>query len=343
MRAARFIPTTLCILVGFCVAFARAAVEDASPAGDAVRVLSFNLFVGGETLGRPLAETAGIIRKTEADVVGLQETHAKDARGEMTIDNGSKLAALLGSEWSYLAQPTRRGILTRMTIVRASRGKHGALLRDGAGREWWMFNVHLPAAPYQPYMLVGIKYGREPAFIKTEEEAIRSARGARGKDVDALLADIRAETDGKRDGDGRRPVVVTGDFNEPSHEDWTDAAAKAGLCPIKVEYPTVKALTDIGFRDAYRAMYPSPIKNPGYTWTPTTSPDDPKDRHDRIDFVLARGVEVQDAQVVGEKPEAAGIVVQPWPSDHRAVLAVLRPRGDDAPPSPPPRPAAPAR
>ena len=42
--------------------------------------------------------------------------------------------------------------------------------------------------------------------------------------------------------------------------------------------------------------------------------------HDRIDFVYSRGKgeKLQEAKIVGESEEDAGIVVSPFPSDHRA-------------------------
>ena len=49
------------------------------------------------------------------------------------------------------------------------------------------------------------------------------------------------------------------------------------------------------------------------------------DHHDRIDFVFARGddLTVEDASIVGEAEPQAQIVVDPWPSDHRAVVATV--------------------
>ena len=51
--------------------------------------------------------------------------------------------------------------------------------------------------------------------------------------------------------------------------------------------------------------------------------DDPTTHHDRIDFVYfkGKGVEVIDTKIVGESKENADIVVVPYPSDHRAVVA----------------------
>ncbi|HAV60961.1 MAG TPA: hypothetical protein DCY13_01175, partial [Verrucomicrobiales bacterium] len=68
------------------------------------------------------------------------------------------------------------------------------------------------------------------------------------------------------------------------------------------------------------------VARPGWTWTPLTRPDDPKDRHDRIDFLFFAGedVRVTRCEVVGEAQPAADIVVTPYPSDHRAVVAIVQ-------------------
>jgi hypothetical protein len=52
--------------------------------------------------------------------------------------------------------------------------------------------------------------------------------------------------------------------------------------------------------------------------------NDPKDRHDRIDFVFAgRGIKVTSAAIVGERSDRAEILIKPYPSDHRAVVATV--------------------
>ena len=125
--------------------------------------------------------------------------------------------------------------------------------------------------------------------------------------------------------DKETPVFVVGDLNEPSHLDWTEKAAHSGRHPIKVEYPTSLSLAKAGFADAWRTIYPDEMKKPGYTWTPTMKADDPKTHHDRIDFVYykGKGVKVSDAKIVGEDEAHADIVISPYPSDHRAVVATF--------------------
>ncbi len=282
---------------------------------ESIRVMSFNLWHGGDAGKQPLEQTAAVIRAAKADIAGLQETGGYEkVKGGGRPDNGKKLAEMLG--WSYFDQGERTGILSRFPIVTNTPNKWGATIRLASGAEVRMFNVHLNHAPYQPYQLAGIPYSNG-RFINTAEEAVDEARKARGAQVDRMLGELKpALASGQ-------VVFLTGDFNEPSHLDWTARAAAVGKYPIAVEYPATLAVTRAGMRDAFRVAFPDEVAHPGWTWTPTTKPDDPKDRHDRIDCVFVAGAKVQRCEVVGESASTAQIVVQPYPSDHRAVVATV--------------------
>ena len=284
-------------------------------AAETVRVMSFNLWHGGDAGRQPLSQTAAVIRAAKADIVGLQETQGYEKDG-VRPDHGRVLAGMLG--WNYVDQGDRTGILTRFTVITNTPRRWGVAVRLDSGRTAWMFNAHLMHAPYQPYQLLSIPYANAP-FIRTAGEAVSEARKARGEQVTRLLGEVRPVLA------TGVPVFLTGDFNEPSHLDWTPRAAAAGICPLAVEYPSTRAVMEAGLRDAYRVVYPDEVWHPGRTWTPTTRLDDPKDRHDRIDFVFVggSGVTVTRCEVVGEAREAADLVVVPYPSDHRAVVATV--------------------
>ena len=296
-------------------------------AATTLRVMSYNTYFAGGMLEppAPFERTIEAIRAAGADLVGLQEM-----RAENPADNGAtaigpsvapRIATALG--WDLLEQDGHpdalwaNAIVSRFPIRGATPGGLGAAI-EVEGRTIHLYNIHLPDAPYQPYQLLNIPYGDHP-FITTEAEAVRFAQEARGAGTRRLLEDLEAAA-------GSAAVFVTGDFNEPSHRDWTARAAAAGRHPIAVRWPTTLALEEAGFVDAYRAVHPDEIAKPAFTWTPTTRPDDPEDHHDRIDFVFARGpgLVVTDAAIVGESSEVAEIVVDPWPSDHRAVVAECR-------------------
>ena len=281
-----------------------------------VRVLTFNMWHGGDAGGQPLEQSVEVVRASGADIVGLQETHGRERDGQRP-DHGARMASLLG--WHYLDQGHRTGILSRWPIVGTHGAGAGVTVRLPSGHELHVFNVHLAHAPYQPYQLLRIPYEDAP-FLTTADEAVEAARSARGRQIADVLAVVRPLLD------AGVPVVLTGDFNEPSHLDWTPRAAAAGVVPVAVPYPTSRAVVDAGLRDAFRMREPDEVGRPGWTWTPTTRPGDPKDRHDRIDFVyvgISPGTTVTQTQLVGEDPSTSDIVVQPWPSDHRAVVATV--------------------
>jgi endonuclease/exonuclease/phosphatase family metal-dependent hydrolase len=283
---------------------------------ETLRVMTFNIWVGGESGNQPLEQTAKVIQDAKADVIGLQEVCGEERDGTRP-DNGAKIAQLLGM--NYFSQgDDDTAIMTRYKIVEHTPRKWGAQIELPSGRRVWLFNAHFSASPYQPYQLLKIPYGDAP-FLDTAEEAVAAARATRHEQVAAMLAEIKAV--------GEEPTVfVTGDFNEPSPLDWTPAARDAGHHPLAVEWPTVGEVYAAGFLDAYRAQRPDPVASPGYTWTPITAQDDPKDRHDRIDFVLVSddGGTVEQVAVVGEDDKHADIVVALYPSDHRAVVATVK-------------------
>lgn len=108
----------------------------------------------------------------------------------------------------------------------------------------------------------------------------------------------------------------------------------------------------MGLYGCYRQIYPNPVMHPGYTWPvaakgtnvrdyKTTDWSKRADERDRIDFIFAQGkqLEVKDAMLEGTpvavvkgsfvdeskvfQDHWSHEVGSPWPSDHRAVLAVL--------------------
>jgi exodeoxyribonuclease-3 len=280
-----------------------------------LRVMSFNLWAGGDGGGQPLEQSARVIEMAKADIVGFQETHGLPLT-EPRPDNAKKLAQMLG--WNYFDQGGRKAIISRYVIETNTPNKQGVTLLLPNNRRVFVFNVHFFHAPYQPYQLAGIPYAGG-AFLKTEAELIDAAQKARGHEVELLLSELRiAVMSGL-------PVFLTGDFNEPSHLDWNEKATAAGKAPLKVAYPATRAITAAGMHDAFRELFPDVVSHRGNTWTPIKTEDDPTERHDRIDFVFFSGsdVKLRRCEIVGEKTSAADIVVTPYPSDHRSVVGTF--------------------
>ena len=297
----------------------------AGPVGaETLRVMSYNTWGGGANEGKGIEETVAAIKAARADVVGLQETRLESdpCTAESCPAVGESIApAIAGALGWHVYDQTQENValwanavISRYPIGAVSPKDLGVAL-DVNGKTVWLFNIHLDDEPYQPYQLLGIEYGPAP-FIKTEAEAVKYATETRGPALDLLQADMAAA-------DGAAAIFVTGDFNEPSVHDWTPEAVAAGQQPVAVAWPTTGRLVAEGFLDAYRAIHFDPVARPAYTWTPRYDEAATDDHPDRIDFVLAKGagLRVTDAAIVGEDGPRSDIVVMPWPSDHRAVVA----------------------
>lgn len=295
-----------------------------STEAETLRVMSFNIWGGGANEGKGIEQTVAAIKAAGADVVGLQETRLEGdpCTAEVCPAVGQSVAPAIAKAlgW-YVHDQTAENValwanavISRYPIGAPSPNDLGVSL-DVNGKTVWLFNIHLDDEPYQPYQLLGIEYGPAP-FVTTEAEAVKYATETRGPALDLLMADMELAA-------GAAAVFVTGDFNEPSLHDWTAEAVATGRHPVVVDWPTTGRLVAAGFADAYRAVHPDPVENPAYTWTPAYDEAATDDHPDRIDFVLVRGdgVRVTDAGIVGEDGPRSDIVVTPWPSDHRAVVA----------------------
>lgn len=62
-------------------------------------------------------------------------------------------------------------------------------------------------------------------------------------------------------------VFLTGDFNVPSHLDWTNAT-KSNHFGVSIQWPVSAKLQQLNFRDSYREIRSNPVKHPANTWTP---------------------------------------------------------------------------
>jgi exodeoxyribonuclease III len=271
---------------------------------DSLKVASYNILVGGTGAGQPLSRTAAVIQASGADIVGIQEALGSTAQiAAMLGWNFRVLSADYGSETGNVDN----AILSRFPITQTLRS--GVRVEIAPGKEAYVFDTHLAAYPYQPYDL-------RDRLITTEAQAISGANNARGAQINLVLAEAAPYVS------AGRAVFLTGDMNEPSHLDWTAAAATARIHQIKVAWPASLSTVNAGFRDSYREIHPDEVALPGNTWTPMPGSGEV---HDRIDFVYSSGagLTTTNSQIVGESTARANIVVLPYPSDHRAVVSTF--------------------
>jgi len=272
-----------------------------------VKVMSFNIWMGG---GKSIERTADVIVQSGADIVGIQEARKKESNTAVFI------AEKLG--WHSHVTNGSCTIISKYPIVEQSASGKGVKIQTGENRFVWMFNVHLIYCPYEPYQLSGIEYCGGP-LLSTASEAVESAWNSRGEEVMLVVDEI------KKAQKENCPIFLTGDFNEPSWLDWTDNAAKAGLCKMKVEWPATKNFQQQAeMKDSYRTLFPDEVKNPGHSWTTLPEKEKYTEVLDRIDFVFFWGPATPvRSQLVGEAGKFSNIAVEEYPSDHRAVLSTF--------------------
>ena len=126
------------------------------------------------------------------------------------------------------------------------------------------FNIHFTAYPYQPYEI-------RDGNISTVWEIEHQAEETRRDEFESVIMEM---SDIIKD----EEILLVGDFNEPSHLDWTLQAANQGLnFGFEVNWPISNDLESIGMIDAYRQKYPNSLQYPGLTWTPFQSDDEVHD------------------------------------------------------------------
>ncbi|HEY7455175.1 MAG TPA: endonuclease/exonuclease/phosphatase family protein [Thermoleophilaceae bacterium] len=279
----------------------------AAPASaDPLTVMTFNVWYGGAQVEQN--RIAAAIRAAGADVVGVQEPE-----GELR-----RIADAAGM--TYVDETLH--VISHYPIFAVERGGiRFGYVAIGPGRVVAIGNVHLPSSPYGPEL---VRDG------KSAQEVLANERATRLGEIRPYLGPLSRQA--------RRgiPTFLTGDFNSPSHLDWTPAMAAARpQVKYPLRWPVSAALEAAGFRDSYRQIFPDPVARPGLTWTAGTPPPRIRDREtlDRIDWVTVNGPATTLAsRLVGEPGGPDVDVGVPWGSDHRAVASTFELTGAPAPP-----------
>ncbi len=275
----------------------------ASVAPVQLRVGQLNCDIADEYPKIRAAYVASAIRRSNADVVGIEE-----GGGEIP-----QIAKALG--WRYY--DVRMQIVSRFPLIDPP-GGNGVytFVQLRSGGVVAMENVHLPSDPYGPYW---VRDGKSLSRVLALENRLR---------VPPLRPSLAAA---RTLLSHRIPVFLTGDFNSPSWRDWTPTMVHARFqIRYAVPWPASLVVEHAGFVDSFRAIYPDIASVPGLTWpTRRTIPGvwnpGPKEPADRIDFVYAAGAARATASAIIGEPGAPGIhaAFAPWPSDHRLVVSTF--------------------
>jgi len=260
-----------------------AGTEPAAPEAIPLEVFVYNVEYGGDE------STDAVIRGVDADIVGVLESY----------NRLPEIAANTGYPYYNVSLQ----LLSKYPIHEPS-GAEGryALIEVRPGQVVAFFNIHLDYVKYGPKLLDN---GASVDEVLASEDEVRTS-----------VLDEPLRLMGDLIGQGY-PVFFTGDHNEPSSLDWTEATAAARPdVDEAIAWPVSEAILGLGFRDTYRDIHPNPVEAPGITH---------EGAGDRIDYLYAAGPSATlDSRLVGEKGDSGvELGFDPWSSDHRAVVSTF--------------------
>ena len=200
----------------------------------------------------------------------------------------------------YADSSVSTGILSRYEIMTQSvvyplTNDRGSILKatiNVLGKFITIYSAHLDWLDYACYLPRGYD-GRNwkklaQPVVDVNEVLQANDRSLRDEETAILIKDAKSEME------KGHWVLIGGDFNEPSHLDWTEKTAKMwdhqGLI---IPWTCSPLLEKAGFKDAFRDRYPDPVRFPGFTF-PANNANAPlsrltwaseADERDRIDYI----------------------------------------------------------
>lgn len=320
----------------------------AADAPKTVTVFQLNIWQEGTMITGGYEAIADEIIRSGADFVTLSEV-----RNYGNVDFTARLAGTLkekGVQY-YSSRSDDSGVLSLHPIVGFSevypyasdRGTIYKLVTSIGNTRFAVYTCHLDYTNYACYLprgYDGVSFGKLDAPV-TDGNAIKkmNLNSMRDEQIETFIADAAAERE------KGAIVMLGGDFNEPSHLDWT--AAVKNLYDhhgVVYNWDSSLALQNAGFADSYRSAHPSPVTHPGFTYPSdnvdaeigrlTWAPE--SDERDRIDFIYFYPdvrLELESAGLVGpSKSIIRGVradetsqdaFIEPlgvWPSDHKGLI-----------------------
>lgn len=317
-----------------------------------VKVLQLNIWQEGTSVKGGYEALVDELTVADADFVMLSEV--RNYKGTRFCD---RIVASLKEKGKtyYSFYSYDSGLLSKYPIkdsatIFPESGDHGSiykLVADMDGQDVAVYTAHLDYQNCSYYMVRG--------YCSTTWRQLDGPV----TDVDTLLYDNTVSqrddairlfiADAKQEVAKGALVFLGGDFNEPSHLDWVEATKdSADHHGVVIPWTVTTLLDSAGYKDAYRVVYPDPVKNPGYTYPADCVDADiarlswalESDERERIDFLFyypQPGIQIEDAQIFGPRgsirdsqrvPEnTADRFVEPkgiWPTDHKGVIASFK-------------------
>lgn len=315
------------------------------------KVLQFNIWQEGTMVKGGFEAVADEIVRSDADFVTLSEVrNYHDTRFcDRIVEALKKRGREYYSFYSYDSGLLSRYPITDSTTIYPLKDDRGSVykaLTKLGDQEVALYTAHLDyrnCAYYDARGYDGNNWNEREPVTNVDSLIYLNRLSVRDDAIRRFIEEAA------KDRAAGRIVLLGGDFNEPSHLDWTEATKDIrdhrGLV---VPWDVSMLLAEAGYKDAYRVVFPDPVTHPGLTcpadckdvalerlvWSPKA------DDRDRIDFIMygaQPGLEVTDVTLIGPKgdvlrgervtEQTSDPILEPlaiWPTDHKAVLATFK-------------------
>ncbi|WP_189663048.1 endonuclease/exonuclease/phosphatase family protein [Polaribacter sp. IC073] len=316
--------------------------------------LTFNVWQEGTSVPNGLEKISAVIIETNPDIVCFVEVRNYNNEDWTTKIVGSLrkkgkkyYRGFIGGDVSFISKyPISNGKKVfknedKGTVVNFDVNVDGnVIVVSGAHLDYTYYASNLPRGynggdPNWKIMDDG-KGNPTPNTIVDSIQAY-NLKSTRDEAISSFIDFVKSES---------KPIVLMGDFNEPSFLDWTENTKNMfSHNGVSIPWYNTKKLHKEGFIDVFRTFYPNEKNNPGFTWPSythekkSTSWTPLADERDRIDYILFKGntIIIKDVSLVGPKESYVFNKLESsntdkekfmaneisWPSDHKGVYAKL--------------------
>jgi endonuclease/exonuclease/phosphatase (EEP) superfamily protein YafD len=316
-----------------------------------LKVMQFNIWQEGTVVPSGFEAIVDEIIKLDADVVTFSEV--RNYKNTRFNDRIVKRLKEKGHHYfSFYSEDS--GILSRYPITAYStvfplKNDQGSIYKahiNFYGTTITVYTAHLDYKHAANYLSRGYhssNWEKLSAPVLDINSILKdNTASQRDEAIRLFIADAQHEIANKH------IVILGGDFNEPSHLDWTEASRHLYERKVAVPWTLTKMLEEAGFVDTYRLKFPDAITHPGITF-PAYNKDVPykkllwapdSDDRDRIDYIFYypnKRLKLKNVYLIGPdssiergqivKEDTKDPLILPkgiWPTDHRAILGVFR-------------------
>ncbi|GKG72393.1 hypothetical protein CE91St1_15360 [Parabacteroides goldsteinii] len=267
-----------------------------------VKIVQWNIWNGGVHLGNQgQLRILDLIRATHADVIMMQEAYGIQ---KMIADS-------LGFNMQTHSLTDNLALYTRFPIdsipFREPFKSNPAKITLANGKRMLLVDCWLRYA-YRPEYTSGYANTGLDPNIWTAEDSILALPDIRNIVTQDVIPNLDTPD---------MPVVISGDFNSCSHQDWTERARPLHWGYGPVSFPVSRYMVEKGFRDSFREMNPDEVAYQGGTISAVYG----QMQMSRIDFIYYKGkVKAISSKIIRSAPEIDYV----WASDHAAVVTVFK-------------------